>query len=72
MSRRAGRPPSKVGQVGNAVTAVDPKLVAVADWLRNEKKSGLTTREAIQYEKVHAHHPPRAARAAPHELRAAS
>ena len=33
---------------------VDPKLNAVADWLRNEKKSGLHTKEAVQYEKVHA------------------
>ena len=31
---------------------VDPKLTAVADWLRNEKRSGLTTKEAVQYEKV--------------------
>ena len=30
---------------------VDPRLVAVADWLRNEKKSGLITKEAVQYEK---------------------
>lgn len=30
---------------------VDPKLNAVADWLRNEKKSGLHTKEAVQYEK---------------------
>jgi len=31
---------------------VDPRLIAVADWLRNEKKSGLITKEAVQYEKV--------------------
>ena len=31
---------------------VDPRLIAVADWLRNEKKSGLNTKEAVQYEKV--------------------
>eukprot|EP00966_Prymnesium_polylepis_P148403 3428012-Prymnesium_polylepis.3 len=30
----------------------DPKLLKLADWLRNEKKSGLTTKEAVQYEKV--------------------
>jgi len=30
---------------------VDPRLIAVADWLRNEKKSGLNTKEAVQYEK---------------------
>lgn len=33
---------------------VDPKLQAVADWLRSEKRSGLITKEAIQYEKVRA------------------
>ena len=33
---------------------VDPKIQAVADWLRNEKKSGLHTKEAVQYEKVRA------------------
>ena len=31
---------------------VDSRLTAVADWLRNEKKSGLHTKEAVQYEKV--------------------
>lgn len=31
---------------------VDPRLTAVADWLRNEKKSNLHTKEAVQYEKV--------------------
>jgi hypothetical protein len=30
---------------------VDPKLQSVADWLRNEKKSGLHNKEAVQYEK---------------------
>jgi len=30
---------------------VDPRLTAVADWLRNEKKSNLHTKEAVQYEK---------------------
>ena len=34
------------------VKEVDPRLTAVADWLRNEKKSGLHTKEAVQYEKV--------------------
>lgn len=29
----------------------NPALLAVADWLRNEKRSGLLTKEAIQYEK---------------------
>jgi len=33
------------------VKEVDPRLTAVADWLRNEKKSGLHTKEAVQYEK---------------------
>ena len=55
MSRRAvargprGGPPIKPAM--NA-KEVDPRLNAVADWLRNEKKSGLTTKEAVQYEKV--------------------
>ena len=31
---------------------VDPRLNAVADWLRSEKYSGLHTKEAVQYEKV--------------------
>ena len=31
---------------------VDPKLEVVAAWLRNEKRSGLYTKEAVQYEKV--------------------
>ena len=35
-----------------AVNEVEPKLQAVADWLRNEKRSGLHNKEAIQYEKV--------------------
>jgi len=34
-----------------SVKEVDPQITAVADWLRNEKKSGLTTKEAVQYEK---------------------
>jgi len=33
------------------VKEIDPRLTAVADWLRNEKKSGLHTKEAVQYEK---------------------
>ena len=39
------------------VKEVDPRLTAVADWLRNEKKSGLHTKEAVQYEKVRARRP---------------
>ena len=31
---------------------VDPRLNAVADWLRSAKYSGLHTKEAVQYEKV--------------------
>jgi len=38
-------------QMQQAGPPVDPKLTAVADWLRNEKRSGLTTKEAVQYEK---------------------
>jgi|TARA_B100000513_G_scaffold67997_1_gene27079 hypothetical protein len=29
----------------------DNKVLLVADWLRNEKRSGLKTKEAVQYEK---------------------
>ena len=39
------------GAVGTAAGAA--AVTAVADWLRNEKKSGLHTKEAVQYEKVH-------------------
>ena len=56
MSRRAvarapGRGSDKSAALANA-PPVDPRLTAVADWLRNEKKSGLHTKEAVQYEKV--------------------
>jgi hypothetical protein len=54
MSRRAvARGPGR-GQVAamQNTKEVDPRLIAVADWLRNEKKSGLITKEAVQYEKV--------------------
>ena len=57
MSRRPVRAPPGRGS-GKTVAApgpdVDPRLMAVADWLRNEKRSGLTTKEAVQYEKVRA------------------
>ena len=45
--RGAVKPP----KAGEAVTKEDKQLQAVADWLRNEKKSGLQVREAVQYEK---------------------
>ena len=32
----------------------DSRLTNIADWLRNEKKSGLITKEAIQYDRVRA------------------
>ena len=52
MSRRP-MPRARGGQqMQQAGPPVDPKLTAVADWLRNEKRSGLTTKEAVQYEKV--------------------
>jgi len=55
MSRRAvARAPPPRGNVkipAQATKDVDPRLIAVADWLRNEKKSGLHTKEAVQYEK---------------------
>jgi len=49
----AKAPKGKVAKVG-AVAKDDPKdarMTLVADWLRNEKKSGLHTKEAVQYEK---------------------
>jgi len=50
--RAVGRAPARGGQIRQpAVKEVDPRLTAVADWLRNEKKSGLNTKEAVQYEK---------------------
>lgn len=36
--------------------AADSKYLAIANWLRNEKKSGLYTKEAVQYEKVRRLH----------------
>jgi len=48
-ARRAARGAPNVK--APAVKDVDPRLTAVADWLRNEKKSGLHTKEAVQYEK---------------------
>jgi hypothetical protein len=52
MARPRGGAPR--GAVAPSVKEVDPRLTAVADWLRNEKKSGLHTKEAVQYEKVRA------------------
>lgn len=50
------RKPSKGSRPGApAPEAADSKLLSVADWLRNEKRSGLHTKEAIQYEKVGLH-----------------
>ena len=45
-ARSGGQGPAPAGP------PVDPKITSVADWLRNEKRSGLTTKEAVQYEKV--------------------
>ena len=49
MSRRgpvaARGPRAKPGIGSVAPKDVDPRLTAVADWLRNEKKSGLHTKE---------------------------
>ena len=60
MSRRPaapGRAPRGTGKGAGVVDPgeVDPRLTAVADWLRNEKRSGLAVKEAVQYEKVRAH-----------------
>ena len=53
MSRRVARgPPGRGVVAAKDPKDVDPKILAVADWLRNEKKSGLHTKEAVQYEKV--------------------
>ena len=59
--RAVGRAPRGGAAMMKApsVKEVDPKLTAVADWLRNEKKSGLHTKEAVQYEKARDA-PPRA------------
>jgi len=53
MSRRGPPRPPRGAPLQRTVDPkdVDPRLNAVADWLRNEKKSGLHTKEAVQYEK---------------------
>ena len=53
-ARRVQRPVARGSgrQPVEAAPPVDPKLMAVADWLRNEKRSHLHTKEAVQYEKV--------------------
>ena len=54
VARAAAAPARGRGGVPQAMSVkeVDPRLTAVADWLRNEKKSGLHTKEAVQYEKA--------------------
>ena len=47
---RAG-PPRYGIQIPN-VNRDDSRILALADFLRNEKRSGLHTKEAVQYEKV--------------------
>ena len=53
---RTRMPPRSLvrGRAGPAAqqAPVDPKVEVVAAWLRNEKRSGLYTKEAVQYEKV--------------------
>ena len=49
---RAG-PPRYGIQIPN-VNRDDSRILALADFLRNEKRSGLHTKEAVQYEKVRA------------------
>ena len=49
---RAG-PPRYGIQIPN-VNRDDTRILALADFLRNEKRSGLHTKEAVQYEKVRA------------------
>jgi len=41
----------KGAKVGGPGAKEDERLKAVANWLRNEKRSGLHTKEAVQYEK---------------------
>jgi len=41
----------KQAQSGGPIKTEDARIVSVADWLRNEKVSGLKTKEAVQYEK---------------------
>jgi len=36
---------------GTPLKAEDQRVLTVCDWLRNEKRSGLRTKEAVQYEK---------------------
>jgi len=38
-------------QKSGPIQTSDPRIAGVADWLRNEKHSGLKTKEAVQYEK---------------------
>jgi len=49
MSQRRVRPASgrNAGRSADTAPPVDPKLKAVADWLRNEKRSHLHTKEAV-------------------------
>jgi translocation protein SEC62 len=42
---------AKGAKVGGPGSKEDQRLQAVANWLRNEKRSGLHTKEAVQYEK---------------------
>jgi len=42
---KPGKPGAPTGK------EADPKMLAVADFLRNEKRSGLHTKEAVQYDK---------------------
>ena len=56
---RAG-PPRYGIQIPN-VNRDDTRILALADFLRNEKRSGLHTKEAVQYEKVRARRTRRAA-----------
>lgn len=60
---RAG-PPRYGIQIPN-VNRDDTRILALADFLRNEKRSGLHTKEAVQYEKVRARRTSRTRRAAP-------
>ena len=51
MNRRRGAPPPGGKLAAPGPTSKDKRLETVAAWLRNEKRSGLKVKEAVQYER---------------------
>ena len=51
-SRRVLKKSAANAKQGGPIKTEDARITLVADWLRNEKRSGLKTKEAVQYEKV--------------------